>query len=304
MTFDIRTGTATANGLEIAYEDMGTVDDPPVVLIMGFACQLTAWPLNFCRLLVDAGYRVIRFDNRDIGLSTKFDGVRLEGSQLVRMARFEFGLPSPVPYTLPDMAADTAGLLDHLKIESAHIVGASMGGMIAQVFAAEYPTRVRSLGIIFSSTNQAMMPPPRPLAVKVLLDSPGRNPTRERIIEKAIEGQKVIGSPKYPEPEAVTAARAGEAFDRSYYPAGIVRQFGATLGTGSLLSYSTRIDTPAVVIHGSADRLVRPAGGKAVAKAVRGAQLHIIDGMGHDLPADLHDELAGHLLANFAAVTA
>ncbi|KAA0020234.1 alpha/beta hydrolase [Antrihabitans cavernicola] len=269
---------------------------------MGFSCQLIHWPLNFCQLLVDAGYRVIRFDNRDIGLSTKFDSVRLEGSQLLRMARFELGLPSPVPYTLVDMAADTDGLLDHLGIDSVHVVGASMGGMIAQVYTAEHPDRVASLGILFSNTNQALMPPPHPAAIRTLLESPGRNPTREQIVAKAVQAHKVIGSPKYPEAEDVTAARAGEAFDRSYSPAGIVRQFGATLGTGSLLSYSTRITAPTVVVHGSADRLIRPAGGRAVAKAIRGATLHIVDGMGHDLPQQLHTELTGYLLSNFAAV--
>jgi pimeloyl-ACP methyl ester carboxylesterase len=297
---DIRRSTAPANGLELAYEDMGDPSNPPVLLIMGFSGQLTLWPEEFCGALVDAGYRVIRFDNRDIGLSTKLHGTRVDGSVWRRMANHQLGRPSTVPYTLVDMAADTVGLLDHLGIESAHVVGASMGGMIAQVVAAEHPERVRSLGIVFSSTNQPFLPPPRFLALQTLLSSPGENPTRDQVIAQSVRARKVIGSPKYPESDDVLAARAARDYDRSYYPPGVIRQFAAVLGTGTLLDYSRRIDAATVVIHGESDPLVRPAGGRALARAIRGAELHMIPGMGHDLPSALLPQLAELLVGNFA----
>ncbi|MCX5041666.1 alpha/beta fold hydrolase [Aldersonia sp. NBC_00410] len=296
---DIRRGKAAANGLELAYEDMGDPDRPAVLLIMGFSAQLTLWPDDFCAALVDGGYRVIRFDNRDIGLSSKLHGVRVGGSTLLRMGVSQLGRASTVPYTVADMAADTVGLLDHLDIEAAHIVGASMGGMIAQVFAAEYPERVRSLGIVFSSTNQPLLPPPSVAAIRTLLASPGANPTREQVIAQSVRARQVIGSPQFPEAPEVLAERAARDYDRSYYPAGVVRQFAAVTGSGSLLGYSRRIDAPTVVIHGSADPLIRPAGGRAVARAVEGARLHVIKGMGHDLPAPLLPEISGELLKNF-----
>lgn len=296
----VRRGTAAANGIQIAYEDMGDVDDPPVVLVMGFAAQLTAWPIAFCELLVEAGYRVVRFDNRDIGLSTGFDGVRVEGPLLLRLARHELGLSSSVPYTLVDMAADTRGLLDALAIESAHIVGASMGGMIAQVFAAEYPERVRSVGILFSSNNQRFLPPPQPAALRALISSPGRNPTREQIVAHNVEARKVIAGPVFRVPEDELIAEANASYDRSYRPAGMVRQFAAASGTGSLVRYDKRIDKPTVVVHGSKDGVIRPACGRAVARAIEGAEFHLIDGMGHDLPAPVLRELADLFTANFA----
>ena len=293
-----RTGVAAANGIELAYEEFGAADAPPVLLIMGFSAQLTLWPVEFCEHIAAAGYRVIRFDNRDIGLSTKFDGVRAEGSQWLRMGRSALGLPSPVPYTLVDMAADVRGLLDHLGIESAHIIGASMGGMIAQVFAAEYPDRIRSLGIVFSATNERFQAPPRFDALKTMITGPA-NGSREAAIEMSVAARKVIGSPKFRESEDATRAAAARDYDRSYSPAGVIRQWAAVTGTGSLLPYARRIAVPTVVIHGSADPLIRPSSGKAVARAIKGAKLHIIDGMGHDLPRQLIDRIARLLIANF-----
>ncbi|MDG3009867.1 alpha/beta hydrolase [Rhodococcus sp. D2-41] len=294
----MRSGMAEVGGIRLAYEDLGDVDDPPVVLIMGFASQLITWPIALVRRLVDAGFRVIRYDNRDIGLSTKLDGAHIDGSRLLRLARYELGLPSPSPYTLVDMAADTRGLLDHLGIDRAHVVGASMGGMIAQIVAAEHSDRVRSLAIMFSSTNQPLLPPPAPRALRRLLASPGKNPTREQVIDMTVRSNEAISSPKYPQPQQVVRERAAEAYDRSYHPAGVVRQFAATLGTGSLLGYTRRITAPSVVLHGTADPLMRPAGGKAIARAIRGARLHLIDGWAHDLPPELHEQIAGILVSN------
>lgn len=297
---DVRTGFADADGVRIAYEDMGSPDDPAVILIMGFSAQLTLWPLEFCRTLVDGGYRVIRFDNRDIGLSDKFDGIRVEGSLWPRLIRFELGLPSRVPYTLVDMTGDVVGLIEHLGLDSAHVVGASMGGMIAQILAAKYPELVRSLGIIFSSTNQRLLPLPSPFALNSLIAGPGRNPSRDQVLDMIVKSMKIIGSPGYPESDQALRELAAAGYDRCYYPAGVIRQLAAATGTGSLLPYSRRITAPTVVIHGSADPLIRPAGGKAVAKAIQGARLHLIDGMGHDLPTPLHPRLTSLLQENFS----
>lgn len=297
-TLDIRRGMADVNGVQIAYEDIGNVDDPVVLLIMGFSAQLTLWPDDFCGLLVDNGYRVVRFDNRDIGLSSKLSGVRVKGSMWLRMARHEFGQASSVPYTLVDMAEDTRRLLDHLGIESAHVVGASMGGMIAQIIAAEYSERVESVGIIFSTTNQPFLPPPSPPALKSLVFGP-KNPTRDQVIANSVRARQTIGSPKYPETREAIEAAASRDYDRNFYPAGVIRQLAAATGTGSLVRFAKRISAPTVVIHGSADPLIRPAGGKAVAKAIPGARLHIIEGMGHDLPPQLLEQIAGLLVENF-----
>lgn len=295
---EIRRGVADANGIQIAYEDIGELEAPAVLLIMGFSAQLTLWPEAFCELFVAKGYRVIRFDNRDIGLSTKLDGLRVAGSMWSRLARYQLGRPSPAPYTLVDMTEDTCGLLDHLKIESAHVVGASMGGMIAQILAAEHPERTRSLGILFSTTNQPLLPPPSPRALLALIKGPA-DPGREAVIANSVKARQIIGSPRYPESLEAIETAATLDYERDYTPAGMVRQFAAATGTGSLLSYAKRVVAPTVVIHGSADPLIRPAGGRAVAKAIPGAVLHIIDGMGHDLPAQLHPEITDTLVDTF-----
>lgn len=296
---EIRSGTADANGVRIAYEEMGEDTAPSVVLIMGFTAQLTMWPLPLCEAIVDAGYRVIRLDNRDIGLSQKFDGVRVEGSMWPRMGRHFIGRPSTVPYTLVDMAGDVRGLLDHLDIDRAHIVGASMGGMIAQILAGSHPDRVDSLAIVFSSTNQPFLPPPSLPALNTLLAGPGQRATRDQIIDSIVKARQVIGSERFPVPIDELRAQVAADYDRNYNPAGIIRQFAATTGTGSLVPYSKRIQAPTVVIHGTADPLVRPACGKAVAKAIPGAKLHLIEGMGHSLPPQLLPQIGEVLVENF-----
>lgn len=295
---EIRRGVAEANGLELAYEDMGDVLHPPILLVMGLSAQLTMWPLGFCELLVKQGYRVIRFDNRDIGLSSKMAHLRVSGSVWKRMARAQLGLSSPVPYTLHDMAEDVRGLLDFLQLKTVHIVGASMGGMITQLFAAKYPERVRSVGIIFSSTNQPLLPPPSPAAIKPLMSGPGKGATREQIIAHSAKFMRTIGSPGYPFSDAELTAMATASNERSYYPAGVVRQFNAVLGTGSLRPFTRKIRKPAVVIHGLNDPLVRPGCGKAVARAIPGARLLLIPGMGHDLPPGVWAPITDALVVN------
>ncbi|MCZ4079347.1 alpha/beta hydrolase [Rhodococcus sp. H36-A4] len=294
------TGFAPSNSIEIAYEDMGNPNDPVVLMIMGLSAQMTLWPREFCERIVHQGFRVIRFDNRDIGLSTKMDGHRIEGSMLLRLLRTELGASSKVPYTLKDMALDALGLLDYLEIPRVHVIGASMGGMIAQVFSGLYPDRVSSTAIIFSSTNEAFLPPPDPRALLPLMKGPGPDATREEIIAHSANIRRVIGSPAYPTPLTELLVTAGEMYDRNYYPAGALRHMAAVTGTGSLRRIAASITSPAVVIHGRADRLMRPAGGKAVARAIEGSKLHLIDGMGHDLPEPLWDEILGELSTNFA----
>lgn len=295
---NIRRGMAEANGLELAYEDMGDILHPPIILVMGLSAQLTLWPLGFCEGLVAEGYRVIRFDNRDIGLSTKLSDLKVKGPVWKRMVRAQLGLSSPVPYTLVDMADDVLGLLDFLQIRRAHIVGASMGGMITQIFAAKYPDRVRSVGIIFSSTNQALLPPPKPSALKLLTSGPGKNATSEQYIAHSAKFMRAIHSPNYSFSDAELLALAREMHERSFYPAGVLRQYNAILGTGSLRPYAKRITKPTVVIHGDADPLVRPACGRAVARAVPRSQWLLVKGMGHDLPPGVWPVITQALITN------
>ena len=305
----VRTGTARrriaaddaaeAGDLELYYEDMGDVNHPPVLLIMGLGAQLVLWRTGFCEQLVNQGLRVIRYDNRDVGLSSKLSGHHTGAPLLPRMVRSFLGRRSPAVYTLEDLADDAAALLDHLDIDRAHVVGASMGGMIAQIFAARFAHRTKTLGILFSSNNQAMLPPPGPQQLRALLQRPADS-TREAIVANAVRVSRIIGSPGYPRAEDHLRADAIEGYERAYYPAGIARHFAAILGSGSLLRYDRRISAPAVVIHGTADKLMRPFGGRAIARAIKGARLVLIDGMGHDLPEQLWDQIVGELKTTFA----
>ena len=302
---DIRTGIARipsdGDELEIHYEDMGDPSDPPVLLIMGLGAQLVLWRKGFCERLVSHGYRVIRYDNRDVGLSSKLHGRRAGGSLIAALARSFIGRPSPSVYTLEHMADDAVALLDHLGIDRAHIVGASMGGMIAQIFAARYPHRTAGLGIIFSSNNSALLPPPAPKALLALIKGPAADSPREVIVENSVRVSKIIGSPGYPTPEETLRADAIEGYERSHYPQGIARHFGAVLGSGSLRRYDRQIKAPTVVIHGRADILMRPAGGRSIAAAIPNARLVLFDGMAHDLPEALWDDIISELEITFAA---
>jgi len=297
----VRGGIGPESGdIEIYYEDMGDPNNPAVLLIMGLGAQLLLWRKEFCEKLVDQGLRVIRYDNRDVGLSTKVTGRHTGVPLAPRMVRSFLGLRSPAVYTLEDVADDAAALLDHLKIDTAHIVGASMGGMIAQIFAARHKVRTKTLAIIFSSNNQALLPPPGPRQLLAILQKP-KDATREAIVENAVRVTRITGSPGYPAPEERIRADAIEGYDRSYYPAGVGRHFAAVLGSGSLLAYDRQITVPTVVIHGKADKLMRPFGGRAVARAIKGARLVLFDGMGHDLPRELWDDIVGELKTTFAA---
>jgi pimeloyl-ACP methyl ester carboxylesterase len=296
-----KAGSGPEGELKLYYEDMGDIENPPVLLIMGLGAQLLLWRTAFCEQLVDNGLRVIRYDNRDVGLSDKTER-RSSGQWLpARMLRFWVGLPGRATYTLEDMADDAAAVLDHLGIERAHIVGASMGGMIAQIFAARFAERTKSLAVIFSSNNRPFLPPPAPRALLALLKGPPPDSPRDVIVENAVRVTEIIGSPAYRAPLAQVRAEAAESYERSYYPWGVARHFSAVLGSGSLLRYDRRISAPTVVIHGRADKLMRPLGGRAVARAIEGARLVLFDGMGHDLPQQLWDRVISELRSNFAA---
>lgn len=298
---EVRSGTARSGELDIYYEDMGNPGDPAVLLIMGLGAQLLLWRKGFCERLVDQGLRVIRYDNRDVGLSSKIEGVHTGAALMPRMVRSYLGRPSEAVYTLEDMADDGAALLDHLGIDKAHVVGGSMGGMIAQVFAARYQQRTKTLGVIFSSNNRALLPPPGPRQLRAVTTRP-KDTSRDGVIANSLRVGKIIGSPGYPAPDEQARADAIEGYERSYYPAGVARHFAAIMGSGSLMRYDRLITAPTVVIHGKADKLMRPSGGRAVANAIRRSRLVLFDGMGHDLPEPLWDDIVGELKTTFAEV--
>lgn len=281
---------APANGIELCFQEMGDPDGEPLLLVMGLATQMIAWDEGFCGLLADRGFRVIRFDNRDIGRSTKITSAGVP-SRLDMMS----GRRSSAPYFLPDMAADTFGLMDHLGIESAHIAGASMGGMIVQTMAIERADRVRSLVSIMSNTGSRWTGMPSRKAMAVLLGRPPKG--REAAIERAVKTFKVIGSPGYPFDEERIRRVSGRAYDRGHSAAGVVRQLHAITASGDRTRALREVRVPATVIHGTSDQLVRPAGGRATARAIPNARLKLIEGMGHDLPRQLWpvfvEEIAG-----------
>ncbi|HZC10931.1 MAG TPA: alpha/beta hydrolase [Mycobacterium sp.] len=297
---ELRSGTARSGDLDIYYEDMGDPNDPAVLLIMGLGSQLLLWRDGFCEKLVAEGLRVIRYDNRDVGLSSKTDRRHTGGSLIPTMLRFWVGLPGKADYTLEDMADDAAAVLDHLGIDRAHIVGASMGGMIAQIFAARFRARTRSLGVIFSSNNQPFLPPPDPRALFAVLKGPAPNSPLDVIADYSVKVWRIIGSPRYPASEQRLRDDAIEAYERCYYPWGISRHFSAIIASGSLRRYDRQITAPTVVLHGRADKLQRPFGGRVVARAIRGGRLVLLDGMGHDLPEQLWGRVIGELTATFA----
>ena len=280
-----------ANGITIEYESFGAPDAPPVLLIMGLGGQLTLWPVELCEALVARGFRVIRYDNRDIGLSTKFDHAGLPDIAALMMASFTGKMPD-VAYTLDDMAADAAGLLDALGITRAHIVGASMGGMIAQNFAANYPARTLSLTSIMSTTGNPAVPPARPEAMAVLTNRPATQDP-EVLMAFLVNTARVIGSPVYPASEERLLARIRADLQRSYSPTGYVRQMAAIIAAGDRRGKLASIAAPTLVIHGDADPLVSIEGGRDTAANIKGAELRIIPGMGHDLPLELVETIAG-----------
>jgi proline iminopeptidase len=277
--------------LHIEYESLGDPSHPAIVLIMGLGMQLMAWPDSFCQALVARGYRVVRFDNRDCGLSGRAPGKK-RANLLLAMAASALGLPVRTPYTLEDMAGDTVGLMDKLGIAQAHIVGASMGGMIAQVLAAKFPQRVLSLTSIMSTSGNRKVSKPSKPARKVLLSRPADPKDPESVIEHLVEMFGVIGSPGYPSTREELRQRIGRSVRRAYEPAGTARQLLAIIASGDRRKLLRTISAPTLVIHGAADPLVPIAAGRDTAQNIPGASLLVIDGMGHDFPEALMPRLA------------
>jgi pimeloyl-ACP methyl ester carboxylesterase len=272
---------AAVNGIEIEYEVLGPSRGRPLLLVMGLASQLVHWDDEFCGMLVECGHRVIRFDNRDVGRSTRLDD-RGTPNVLAAMAAVARGQRVAAPYTLSDMAADAVGLLDALGIGAAHVLGASMGGMIAQTMAIEYPARVRTLTSLMSTTGARDLPPAEPRAMAVLVTPVPRE--REANVERAVSIFRTIGSPGFPFDEPRVRRRAALAYDRGFNPAGVARQLVAVLASGSRRERLRQVRVPTLVVHGTDDPLVPLAGGIDTADAIPGAERLFIAGMGHDLP--------------------
>jgi pimeloyl-ACP methyl ester carboxylesterase len=283
--------TANLGEIDIAYETFGSPSDPPVLLIMGLATQMLAWRDEFCRLLAAEGRYVVRFDNRDTGLSTHHDQAPVPNLRAVAA-----GDTSTATYTLADMADDTAGLLGALEIESAHLVGASMGGMIAQTVAIRYPERVRSLTSIMS-TPGPHVGRATPAASAALMLPPAEN--RDDAVRRTLSVYRVIGSPGYPLDEQEIADLARRSYDRAHDPLSAVRQLAAIYASGDRTGALGALRVPALVLHGEDDPLVGLDGGRATAAAIAGARLITYPGMGHDLPRALWPEF----IAEIAALT-
>jgi pimeloyl-ACP methyl ester carboxylesterase len=270
-------------GVELCYQTFGDPDDEPLLLVMGLGGPMTWWDPALCRLLAESGFYVIRYDNRDTGHSSRGNG-RVTRGMLVQAF---LGRPVRAPYGLDDLARDAFGLLDHLGIDSAHVVGVSMGGMIVQTMAILDQSRLRSLVSIMSTTGRRTVGWLDPRLMPMMLGR--RGTTVEEYLEAAVKGGASIGSPAYPEPEESARARARETWDRGINPAGVMRQMMAVLTQPNRARALRSVRIPATVIHGMADRMVHVSGGRATAQAIPGAQLLLIPGMGHDLPPELFE---------------
>lgn len=282
----------TANGISLEVEDHGNKDHPPLLLIMGFSGQLSLWPDAFVDALVACGFRVIRFDNRDIGLSHKLEGVKAPHPIWQLLVKRVFPGRRMAPYSLPDMAADAVGVLDALEIERAHILGVSMGGMIAQILAAEYPGRVLSLIPVMTSTNAPGLPGPDGDVRKALIKAARNRPTTaEEAMASGMRFFTAIGSPGGEERRAEIEELIRKNVDRSFYPEGPSRQMAAIIDTGNLRPWAARVQADTLVIHGADDPLIPYVCGEDVAAHIDGARFALIDGMGHDLPQNKHAEL-------------
>jgi len=271
--------TAKAGPIELVYETIGNASDPPLLLVMGLGMQLIHWDIRLCELFAERGFHVIRFDNRDAGLSTKIRG------PVPNIVRLAAGAPTQVPYRLGDMAADAFGLLDHLGIHRAHVVGTSMGGMIAQSMAIDAPERVLSLASMMSTTGDRWAGTPKLRLWSMFVRRAPRD--RDAYIRYFVRIFRMIGSPAYRPDEERVRETAAATYDRCHYPAGTARQLGAILASGSRTVALRKLDVPTVVIHGEADPLVPLRAGVATARAIPSAELVTIPGMGHDMPEQL-----------------
>lgn len=291
---------ARANGIEICYDIFGSADAEPLLLIMGLSAQMVLWDDEFCSELATRGFRVIRFDNRDIGHSSKMSGGKRIGVTEFLKLRF-FGIRPWAPYTLRDMANDTTGLMDALGIRSAHIVGASMGGAIAQEIAINAPERVRSLTSIMSTTGNLRLPQPKREAMTLLMSAPPK--TRDDYIATFARNWKILRAGSFPLDEAKDRDRAERCFARGLNPDGVARQFRAILASGARNRALANVKVPTLVIHGTADPLVLPEAGRDTARSIPGARLLMIEGMGHALPIPMWPQIIGAIANHAHAAT-
>ncbi|MDJ0642942.1 MAG: alpha/beta fold hydrolase [Erythrobacter sp.] len=285
--------TTPNTGIEIYYEESGSPDDAPILLVMGLGAQMILWPDEFVEALVGHGYRVIRYDNRDIGLSQKMDGAKAPGIAW-QVIRQKIGWPAKVPYTLSDMADDGAGLLAALEIDRAHVVGASMGGMIAQLMGVNHPDRLHSLTSIMSTTGNPRLPQADKAAIEALT-APLVSMEEEDLIAHGINVQQKIGSPGFPADPDRRRARVQAMVQRSVYPPGLPRQLAAIIDDGDRRMRLRTVTAPTLVLHGEDDPLVKLEGGRETAEHIPGAKLVTIPGWGHDLPVELIEKLASEI---------
>jgi pimeloyl-ACP methyl ester carboxylesterase len=300
-----REGKVKANGITIAYEDFGREDHEAVLLIMGNGTQLTAWPIELLEELVRRGYRVVIYDNRDVGLSTKFEKAVIPDTRAVIEAKIA-GKPSPLPYSLDDMAKDAVGLLEALGIKKAHVVGVSMGGMIAQLVAADHPEYTLSLTLIMSTSGNPEVPfPAKPEALSKM-PKPAPEGDEEAIIANAVKAIQILAGPVYPPDEKRVRALLARSMKRSADRAGMARHNALS----ALGLYEDRraklksIKVPTVVVHGTEDPLMSVEGGRDTAANIQGAELRLIQGMGHDLPIPLTKTIADSIEAAASRATA
>ena len=281
-----------ANKIELEYESFGRDADPAILLIMGLGGHLTRWNLELCDLLVARGYRVIRFDNRDCGLSTHFSDAPVPD-----LRALQNGQPVTLPYTLDDLVADSVGLLDALGIKQANVAGASMGGAIAQLAAANYPERVISLTSIMSSSGNPALPAPTPAAATALFAPLPRQRDRDSIVADSIARYETLESPAYPTDCGRLRQLFADEYERNFDPRGVARQLAALIANGDRRPMLQSITAPSVVLHGAADQLIPLACGEDVARNIPNAEFRIIDGMGHDFPVALSKIFADAICA-------
>jgi pimeloyl-ACP methyl ester carboxylesterase len=291
---------AKSNGIEICYDIFGSADAEPILLIMGLSAQMVLWDDEFCQQLAQRGFRVIRFDNRDIGQSTKLSGGKRISPLDILKLRF-FGILPQSTYTLRDMARDTTGLMDALGIRSAHVVGVSMGGAIAQEIAIHFPDRIRSLTSIMSTTGNLKLPQPKREAMALLMSAPPK--TKDEYIAMFARNWKILRQGSFPQDELKDRDRAERCYARGLNPAGVGRQLRAILASGARNKALANVRTPTLVIHGTVDPLVRPEAGKDTANSIPGARLLMIEGMGHALPIPMWPQIIGAITEHAKAAT-
>ncbi len=292
--------SAPANNLQLEYETFGDPSHPAVLLIMGLGMQMLGWKESLCRTIADAGFHVIRFDNRDCGLSSSFDHVGTP-NMLLTYFKFQLRLPLKPAFRLDDMVDDVVGLLDALCISRAHVVGASMGGMIAQNLSARFPERVTSLTSIMSTTGSRKLPKPLPRTLKAMLARPAKRGEEEAAIRRLQFLLTTIGSTSCPDDPALVRERCERHVRRAYRPQGMARQLVAIGAADDRSDIVRRIARPTLVIHGDEDPLLRPECGEETARLVPGARLEMVRGMGHDFPDRLLDSIAATMLSHFRA---